>query len=58
VRISPTVDFNDMSDDNPRDTFSVAVARLNGYGLGYLHVVEQAQDSKEAARRIPPCRLT
>jgi N-ethylmaleimide reductase len=35
-----------MSDDNPRDTFSVAVARLNGYGLGYLHVVEQAQDSK------------
>jgi len=46
VRISPTVDFNDMSDDNPRDTFSVAVARLNGYGLGYLHVVEQAQDSK------------
>jgi N-ethylmaleimide reductase len=46
VRISPTVDFNDMRDDNPLETFSVAVARLNGYGLGYLHVVERAQDSK------------
>ena len=46
VRISPTVDFNDMRDDNPRETFSVAVARLNSYGLGYLHVVERAQDSK------------
>ena len=46
VRISPTVDFNDMKDDNPLETFSVAVERLNGYGLGYLHVVEQAQDSK------------
>jgi N-ethylmaleimide reductase len=46
VRISPTVDFNDMHDDSPRETFSVAVARLNDFGLGYLHVVERAQDSK------------
>ena len=46
VRISPTVDFNDMHDDNPLETFSVTVARLNGYGLGYLHVVEMAQDSQ------------
>jgi N-ethylmaleimide reductase len=46
VRISPTVDFNDMSDDNPRETFSVAVAKLKSYGLGYLHVVEAAQDAK------------
>ena len=46
VRISPTVDFNDMSDDNPWETFSVAAERLNSYGLGYLHVVEQAQDGK------------
>ena len=35
-----------MTDDNPRETFSVTVARLNSYGLGYLHVVETAQDSK------------
>ncbi|MBW4029011.1 MAG: alkene reductase [Acidobacteria bacterium] len=49
VRISPTVDFNDMRDDNPLDTFSVAVGMLNDFGLGYLHVVEQAQDSKGSA---------
>jgi N-ethylmaleimide reductase len=49
VRISPTVDFNDMSDDNPRDTFSVTVDRLNSYELGYLHVVETAQNSKGSA---------
>jgi N-ethylmaleimide reductase len=46
VRISPTGGFNDMTDDNPLETFSVTVARLNGYGLGYLHVVETAQNSK------------
>ena len=46
VRISPTGSFNDMSDYNPFDTFSVAVERLNDYGLGYLHVVEMAQNSK------------
>lgn len=46
VRISPTGGFNDMHDDNPLETFSVAVERLNSYGLGYLHVVETAQNSK------------
>jgi N-ethylmaleimide reductase len=46
VRISPTGGFNDMSDENPLETFSVAVARLNSCGLGYLHVVETAQNSK------------
>ena len=46
MRISPTVGFNDMRDDNPLETFSVTVARLNGYGLGYHHVVERSQDSK------------
>ncbi len=40
------VSFNDMTDDNPLETFSVTVARLNSYGLGYLHVVETAQNSK------------
>lgn len=31
---------------NPLETFSFTVARLNGYGLGYLHIVETAQNSK------------
>jgi N-ethylmaleimide reductase len=46
VRISPTSGFNDMTDDNPLETFSTTVARLNSYGLGYLHIVETAQSSK------------
>src|SRR5271165_1271701 len=46
VRISPTSGFNDMTDDNPLETFSVTVDRLNDYGLGYLHIVETAQNSK------------
>jgi N-ethylmaleimide reductase len=50
VRISPTGGFNDMSDDNPLETFSVAVAKLNSYGLGYLHVVETAQNSKGSSK--------
>lgn len=45
MRISSTVDFNDMHDNNPHEAFSVAVARLNDFGLGYLHVVERVQDS-------------
>jgi N-ethylmaleimide reductase len=46
VRISPTGGFNDMTDDDPRETFSVTVDKLNSYELGYLHVVETAQNSK------------
>ena len=50
VRISPTGGFNDMSDDNPLETFSVTVDRLNSYQLGYLHVVETAQNSKGSSK--------
>jgi N-ethylmaleimide reductase len=38
-----------MRDDNPLETFSVATEKLNRYGLGYLHIVEQAQDSKRSS---------
>ena len=47
VRISPTGTFNDMRDSNPTETFSVAVDRLNTYSIGYLHVVESAQDGQQ-----------
>jgi len=50
VRISPTGGFNDMTDDNPLETFSVTVDKLNSYGLGYLHVVETAQNSKGSSQ--------
>ena len=41
LRLSPTGKFNDMSDSNTLDTFSVVVQKLNGYGLAYLHMVER-----------------
>jgi N-ethylmaleimide reductase len=44
VRLSPLGSFNDMIDSDPEQTFGVAIERLNPYGLGYLHVVERAQD--------------
>ncbi|HSE22405.1 MAG TPA: alkene reductase [Pyrinomonadaceae bacterium] len=47
VRISPTGAFNDMEDSNPTETFGVAVDRLNSYRIGYLHVVESAQDGRQ-----------
>jgi N-ethylmaleimide reductase len=47
VRISPTGAFNDMRDDSPGETFRTAVEHLNAYNLGYLHVVEAAQDGRE-----------
>jgi N-ethylmaleimide reductase len=46
VRISPTSGFNDMSDNNPFETFSVAVEALNSNRLGYLHIVETARSSQ------------
>jgi len=51
VRISPTGSFNDMTDENPLETFSLVVAKLNDYGLGYLHVVETAQNSKGSSEQ-------
>jgi len=47
VRISPVGTFNDMRDDNPKETFSLAIERLRDYGVGYVHVVESAQDGKQ-----------
>jgi N-ethylmaleimide reductase len=47
VRISPTGTFNDMHDDNPSETFSLAVECLSNYKIGYLHVVEAVQDGRQ-----------
>ncbi len=40
VRLSPGGTFNDMSDDNPQETFSYVASALNRYGLAYVHGVE------------------
>jgi N-ethylmaleimide reductase len=51
VRVSPTGIFNDMHDENLRETFSTAVERLNNYRIGYLHVVESTQDGRQNSER-------
>jgi N-ethylmaleimide reductase len=41
VRISPLNAFNTMFDSNPGKTFGTLVTELAGFGLAYLHVVEE-----------------
>ncbi|MBK1667501.1 alkene reductase [Rhodovibrio sodomensis] len=40
VRFSPFSNFNDVADSTPMETFGTAVDVANGFGLGYLHLVE------------------
>ena len=41
VRLSPGGSFNDMSDNNPQETFHYVAGALDGYDLAYVHGVEQ-----------------
>lgn len=41
VRLSPTGSFNDVRDSDPLSVFGLAIEKLNGYGLAYLHMVEK-----------------
>ncbi|MCC7305546.1 MAG: alkene reductase [Alphaproteobacteria bacterium] len=41
VRLSPSNNFNGMSDSDPLKTFSAAAEMLNNYPLAYLHTNEQ-----------------
>ena len=49
VRLSPLQPFNDMSDSDPRTTFTHAVGQLDRFGLGYLHITEMGRESPGAA---------
>ena len=41
IRLSPTGNFNDISDSDPEATFSYVIDILNENKLGYLHIVER-----------------
>jgi N-ethylmaleimide reductase len=45
VRLSPASLFNDMADSDPAATFSHAVAALDRFDLGYLHIRESGADA-------------
>ena len=39
VQISPSTQFNAMSDSDPAALFGHVATRLNGYGPDYLHII-------------------
>jgi N-ethylmaleimide reductase len=45
VRLSPYGTFNDMSDRDPVALFTAAIAKLNGYNLAYVHMIEPRSTS-------------
>jgi N-ethylmaleimide reductase len=40
VRLSPSGQYDSMSDSNPAATFGYLVKQLNRFGLAYLHIIE------------------
>ena len=54
VRLSPTGGFNDMSDSDPKGTFTTVVKALNEYSLAFLHVVEEfpGEDTNEEEQAV------
>ncbi|AFY34059.1 alkene reductase [Calothrix sp. PCC 7507] len=40
IKLSPSNTFNDIHDSDPKTTFGYAIAALNTFGLGYLHLME------------------
>ncbi len=56
VRLSPSNDYNDMSDSQAAETFTQAAKTLNRFGLAYVHVTEMltAQARAKPESRIAP----
>lgn len=44
IRLSPSGEFNDMQDSNPKETFTYLIEQLNKLDLAYLHLVEPLSD--------------
>jgi len=44
IRLSPSGEFNDMHDSNPKQTFGYLIEQLNQFDLAYLHLVEPLTD--------------
>ncbi|HEX9449260.1 MAG TPA: alkene reductase [Dongiaceae bacterium] len=55
IRLSPSSQFQEMSDSNPEATFGHVGARANQYGLAYLHVIEPRIKGNAAIEEgLPP----
>lgn len=40
IKISPAMPFNDITDENPVETYTTLVQAISGLGLAYLHVAQ------------------
>jgi N-ethylmaleimide reductase len=57
VRLSPSGEWNDMSDTNPEATFGRVAELLNPLGLAYLHLIEpriKGDDAKAGSETAEP----
>src|SRR4051812_18263175 len=54
VRLSPLSTFNEMSDDNPEETFGYVAGRLSEYQLAYLHLANPAMAALEKGTTPEP----
>lgn len=48
VRLSPVTPFNDISDENPQETFEYVVAQLNGFKLAFLDLLQGTGGAPQA----------
>jgi N-ethylmaleimide reductase len=54
IKLSPSNTFNDIHDSDPKATFSYAIAALNSFNLGYLHLMEPTPaDIRHGGKPIP-----
>ncbi len=42
IKISPAMPFNDLTDENPAETYSTLANAIGGLGIAYLHVAQTA----------------
>ncbi|MBX3044271.1 MAG: alkene reductase [Candidatus Kapabacteria bacterium] len=52
IKLSPSNIFNDMHDDNPKETFSYLIKKLNDYNLAYIHLMEPQTDVSDKPNYI------
>ncbi|QLE57595.1 alkene reductase [Nostoc sp. TCL26-01] len=54
IKLSPSNTFNDIRDSDPEAIFSYAIATLDHFGLGYLHLMAaSAADIRHGGKPIP-----
>jgi N-ethylmaleimide reductase len=54
LRLSPSGTFGSMSDSDPAATYAYVAAKLNDFGLAYLHIIEPRVSGNVQVSDIPP----